>query len=206
MMVTSTGPSEGKSSTSLAIAQNLARLGARVLLVDSDLRKPVFRAPSDSIGLTYLLTGEAKNADEHISATQFENLFLLPAGPTPPNPADLLSSGRAAALLRELETRFDTIVVDAPPVMGLADSLLLASIARNVLFVVESGKTRTKAAMESLGLLRNTGAHLVGAVLTKATSDVGGYGYYGYRYKATSIEQRSNRDIIMFPRGEDVEV
>ena len=199
LMVTSTRPNEGKSSTSLAIAQSLARLGSRVLLIDGDLRKPVFRTSNETVGLTHLLTGQARNAAEHISETQFENLYLLPAGPIPPNPADLLSSGRASALLRELEAQYDTIVVDSPPVMGLADALLLASIAHNVLFVVESGKTRTKAALESLALIRNTGAHIVGAVLTKASGDLGDYGYYGYKYKQESIEQRERRDIMMFP-------
>ena len=205
LMITSTRPSEGKSSSSLAIAQNLARLGSRVLLIDGDLRKPVFRTPNEAVGLTHLLTGEARDAIEHISATQFENLYLLPAGPIPPNPADLLSSGRASALIRELEAHYDFVIVDAPPVMGLADALLLASITNNVLFVVESGKTRTKAALETLTLLRNTGAHVVGAVLTKATGDMGGYGYYGYKYKQESIEKRASRDIIMFPSRDEVD-
>jgi succinoglycan biosynthesis transport protein ExoP len=203
LMVTSTKPSEGKSSTSLAIAQNLARLGGSVLLIDGDLRKPVFRTTNETVGLTHLLTGEARHSAEHISATQIENLYLLPAGPIPPNPADLLSSGRAAALIRELESQYDNIVVDAPPVMGLADSLLLASITNNVLFVVESGKTRTKAALEALGLIRNTGAHILGAILTKATGDVGGYGYYGYKYKQESIGERGRRDILLFPGVEE---
>lgn len=205
LMVTSTIPGEGKSSTSLAIARNLARLGSCVLLIDGDLRKPVFRTSNEAVGLTHLLTGEARNSADHISATQFENLFLLPAGPIPPNPADLLSSGRASALLRELETRYDAIVVDSPPVMGLADALLLASITHNVLFIVESGKTRTKAALETLGLIRNTGAHVLGAVLTKASGDLGGYGYYGYKYKQESIEQRASREIMMFPSVGEVD-
>jgi len=204
-LITSTRPSEGKSSSSLAIAQNLARLGSSVLLIDADLRKPVFRTTDESVGLTHLLTGEARNASEHISATQFENLFLLPAGPIPPNPADLLASGRALSLLRELEAEFDVVLVDAPPVLGLADALLLASISNNVLFVVESGKTRTKAALEAINLLRNTGAHILGAVLTKATGDMGGYGYYGYKYKQESIEKRATRDILMFPPNEEVD-
>jgi len=204
-MVTSTRPSEGKSSSSLAIAQNLARLGNSVLLIDADLRKPVFRTTDESVGLTHLLTGEARNASEHISATQFDNLFLLPAGPIPPNPADLIASGRAHSLLREFEAQFDVVVVDAPPVLGLADALLLASISHNLLFAVESGKTRTKAALESINLLRNTGVHILGAILTKATGDMGGYGYYGYKYKQESIEKRATRDILMFPPKEEVD-
>ena len=204
-MITSTRASEGKSSSSLAVAQILARLGNRVLLIDADLRKPVFRSANEDIGLTFLLTGEAQNITDHISATQFENLHLLPAGPPPPNPADLLSSARMHSLLRDLESSYDSIVIDAPPVMGLADALLLASIASNVLFAVESGKTRTKAALEALGLLRNTGAHIVGVILTKATGDLGGYGYYGYKYRQETIERRASRDIKMFPSSESLE-
>ena len=165
----------------------------------------MFKAASDDVGLTHLLTGESRNAADHISETQFENLHLLPAGPIPPNPADLLSSRHAAALLRELETRYDMIIVDSPPVMGLADALLLASIANNVLFAIESGKTRTAEALESLAMLRNTGARVLGAVLTKATGDVGRYGYYGYKEKQTTIGERSVREIMMFPSAADAD-
>ena len=205
MAVTSSRPNEGKSSTSLALSQILARLGYRVLLIDADLRKPVFKAASDDVGLTHLLTGESRNAADHISETQFENLHLLPAGPIPPNPADLLSSRHAAALLRELETRYDMIVIDSPPVMGLADALLLASIANNVLFAIESGKTRTAEALESLAMLRNTGARVLGAVLTKATGDMGRYGYYGYKEKQATIGERAVREIMMFPSAADAD-
>ena len=201
LMITSTSGGEGKSSSSLAIARNLARLGNQVLLVDGDLRKPVFRATKETVGLTHILTGEALNTKDHICPTQFDNLYLLPAGPIPPNPADLLSSGRTMTLLRELETYYDFVVLDAPPVLGLADALLLASVATKVLFVVESGQTRTKAALESLKLVRSTGAQVVGAVLTKATGDDAGYDYYSYNrnHERKSLRKPENRDIIMFP-------
>lgn len=201
LMVTSTRASEGKSSSSSALAQNLARLGRKVLLIDGDLRKPAFRSLNESLGLTHLLTGEARNAAEHISATQFDNLFLLPAGPIPPNAADLLSSDRGPAVFRELEAHYDFLIVDAPPVMGFADALLLASITKNVLFIVEGSRTRTKGALESLELLRNTGAHVLGAVLTKTTGDMGGYGYYGHNLDRTSVEKNPSRNIIMFPNS-----
>ena len=140
----------------------------------------------------------------HVQPTQYDQLFLLPAGPIPPNPADLLSSGRMQAMLLRLESEFDMVIVDSPPVMGLADALLLSSIVNNVLFVVESGKTRTKAALEALGVIRSTGAHVLGAVLTKATGDIGGYGYYGYRHRE-SLEHQSQREIIMFPSNAEAD-
>ncbi|MEA1071016.1 GumC family protein [Sphingomonas sp. LY160] len=200
LVVTSTRPSEGKSSSSLALSQNFARRGARVLLMDSDLRKPAFKAASDKYGLTRLLTDEGEDLRKHVLPTQFENLWLMPSGPIPPNPADLLSTGRFQQILAEASGHFDIIVIDAPPVMGLADSLMLASFANAVMFVVESGKTRTKAALEALGLLRGTGAQIVGATLTKAAEDMGGYGYKAYGYGAID---KKRTEILMIPHEGD---
>ncbi len=203
LLITSTNAGEGKSSSVLAVAQSLARLGKRVLLIDADLRKPVFRSVKEKAGLTHLLTGEAADPMVHVQPTQYDGLFLLPAGPIPPNPADLLSSGRMQVMLDHLETEYDVLIVDGPPVLGLADALLLSSIIGNVLFVVESGRTRTKAALESLGVIRSTGAHVLGAILTKATGDLN-YGYYGYRQRQ-SVEHQSQREIVMFPSNAETD-
>ena len=100
--------------------------------------------------------------------TQHPGLWLLPSGPVPPNPADL-STGRIRKVIQEASERFDLIVIDGPPTLGLADAPLLSAAATNVLFVVESGKTRTRAAIEALNWLEATGAQVLGAVLTKAT-------------------------------------
>ena len=195
LVVTSTRSGEGKSSSSLALAQNFARRGQSVLLIDADMRKPAFKASSDKVGLTRLLTAEDE-VRKHVLPTQFENLWLLPSGPLPPNPADLLSTGRFQAIVAEVTSHFDMVIIDAPPLLGLADSLLLAEIAGNVMFVVESGRTRTKAAMEAIGMLRNTGVHIVGATLTKSAEDMGGYGYKSYGYAAVD---RKRNEILMIP-------
>ena len=195
LVVTSTRSGEGKSSSSLALAQNFARRGQSVLLIDADMRKPAFKASSDKVGLTRLLTAEDE-VRKHVLPTQFENLWLLPSGPLPPNPADLLSTGRFQAIVAEVTSHFDMVIIDAPPLLGLADSLLLAEIAGNVMFVVESGRTRTKAAMEAIGMLRNTGVHIVGAMLTKSAEDMGGYGYKSYGYAAVD---RKRNEILMIP-------
>ena len=200
LLITSTRSGEGKSSSSLALAQNFARRGSSVVLVDCDLRKPAFKAASDKVGMTQLLTDEDEDLRKHIVPTNFPDLWLLPSGPIPPNPADLLSTGRFRSVLQELGENFDIVICDAPPVLGLADSLLLASIAGNVMFVVESGKTRTKAALEALGLIRSTGAHVVGATLTKSAEDMGGYGYKSYGYGALD---RKSSEIIMIPHEAD---
>jgi polysaccharide biosynthesis transport protein len=203
LLITSTQPGEGKSSTALAIAQNFARREKRVLLVDSDLRKPAFKAASDKMGLTKLLTNE-DNVDDHAVETQHPNLWLLPSGPLPPNPADLLSTGRFRTILSQAAERFDLIIVDAPPMLGLADAPLLAAAAGSVMFVVESGKTRTRAAVEAVNRLESTGAHVVGAVLTKSTDSTGGYGYkrYGYGYGYGKVDKR-REEILMIPQGAD---
>lgn len=190
LLLTSARPSEGKSSSALALAQNFARRGNSVLLIDSDLRKPAFKTASDQKGLTKLLTNDEPIA-AHASATHFANLWLLPSGPLPPNPADLLSTGRFQAILREACAQFDIVIVDAPPVLGLADAPLLARACKDVMVVVESGKTRTAAALEAIASLRASGARVVGATLTKASEQVSSYGYgYGYGHKYGQIGKK----------------
>lgn len=196
LVVTSTRSGEGKSSSALAVAQNFARRGASVLLIDSDLRKPAFKAASDKVGLTRLLTGDDEAARSHILPTQFTDLWLMPSGPLPPNPADLLSTGRFQEILGEVTSQFDIVIIDAPPVIGLADSLLLSSVSGHVMFVVEAGKTRTKAAVEALRMLGGTGTHILGATLTKSAEDMGGYGYKAYGYGSLD---RKRTEILMIP-------
>jgi capsular exopolysaccharide synthesis family protein len=183
LLVTSTRASEGKSSTALALAQTLANLGASVLLIDADLRKPTFRGPSStSQGLSSLLAGSDKVA-ECVHPTQMERLFLLPSGPIPPNPAELLASGRFKEILDEALTRFDHIVIDSPPVLGLADAPMLASSVEGTLMVIEAGAIRRAAALNAVNRLRASEARLMGAILTKFNALKVGYGYgYGYGY------------------------
>jgi len=203
LLLTSAQSGEGKSSTALALAQNFARREKKVLLIDSDLRKPAFKAASDEIGLTKLLTND-DHIDGHVVATQHENLSLLASGPLPPNPADLLSTGRIRAILAEASERFDVVIIDGPPTLGLADSPLLASAAGHVMFVVESGKTRTRAAIDALNRIEATGAHVVGATLTKSMDSGGGYGYrrYGYGYGYGKLDTKRT-EILMIPQDAD---
>lgn len=183
LLITSTRASEGKSSTALALAQTLASLGASVLLIDADLRKPTFRGPSStSQGLSSLLAGSDKVA-ECVHPTQMERLFLLPSGPIPPNPAELLASGRFKEILDEAMQRFDHIIIDSPPVLGLADAPMLASSTEGTLMVIEAGAIRRAAALNAVNRLRASEARLMGAILTKFNALKVGYGYgYGYGY------------------------
>jgi capsular exopolysaccharide synthesis family protein len=203
LLVTSTQPGEGKSSSALALAQNFARRGKSVLLVDGDLRKPAFRSASDAIGLTKLLTNEDKLA-QHVSKTQQENLSLLASGPIPPSPADLLSTGRIRTILGEAAEQFDIVIVDAPPALGLADAPLLASAAAHVMFVVQSGRTRTRAAIEALNRIEATGATVVGVTLTKAKESMSGYGTYryGYGHRYGKLDKKRT-EIALLTQGAD---
>jgi capsular exopolysaccharide synthesis family protein len=203
LVVTSTQSGEGKSSSALALAQNFARREKSVLLVDGDLRKPAFKASNEDVGLSKLLTTEDP-IREHVLETQHSKLWLLPSGPVPPNPADLLSTGRVRRIIAEAEDQFDLVVIDGPPTLGLADSPLLAAAAGSVLFVVESGKTRTKAAIEALNRLEGTGAHVLGATLTKSAAGVGyDYNRYGYAYGRAYGQKldRKRTEILMIPQA-----
>lgn len=200
LMLTSARPSEGKSSSALALAYNYSRRGKSVLLIDCDLRKPAFKSPSQQSGLTKLLTND-ESLVEHVAQTQFPNLWLLPSGAIPPNPADLLSTGRFRSLLREASAQFDMVIVDAPPVIGLADAPLIASMCKDAMFVIESGKTRTSVAREAVSKLHAAGAHVVGATLTKAvqTSSAYGYGYgYGYGDRKYGEIDRDRPQVALF--------
>jgi len=205
LVVTSTRSGEGKSSTALALAQNFARRDKSVLLIDSDLRKPAFKAADDKIGLSKLLTTDDPVAG-HVVETQHPGLWLLPSGPVPPNPADLLSTGRIRKIIAEASERFDIVIIDGPPTIGLADAPLLAAAAGNLLFVVESGKTRTRAAIEALNRLEATGTHVLGATLTKSSARGGTYGYgsygYGYGYGYGKVSHKRT-EILMIPQGSD---
>jgi capsular exopolysaccharide synthesis family protein len=207
LLVTSTRSGEGKSSSALALAQNFARREKAVLLIDSDLRKPAFKAASDKVGLSKMLTADDR-LEDHLVETQHPNLSLLPSGPLPPNPADLLSTGRIRKIIAEASDKFDLVVIDGPPTLGLADSPLLAAAAGNVLFVIESGRTRTRAAIEALNRLEATGTHVLGATLTKSPGSAGGYGYgrysYGYGYGYGYGKDKLKRtEILMIPRAAD---
>jgi capsular exopolysaccharide synthesis family protein len=204
LLVTSTRSGEGKSSSALAIGQNFARRGRRVLLIDSDLRKPAFKAASDRIGLSKLLTADDP-VSAHIVETQHENLWLLPSGPLPPNPADLLSTGRIRKIINEAKEGFDLVVIDGPPTLGLADAPLLAAAAGSALFVIESGKTRTRTAAEALNRLEATGTRIIGATLTKSEEGGAGYGRtgYGYGYGYGSKARLKKTEILMIPRSDD---
>ena len=185
LLVTSARPSEGKSTTAVALARNFAKLGMNVLLVDGDLRNPslhrALRADS-STGITNYLTGASSLADL-VQTTDQPNLSFIPCGPLPPNPAELLAGAKIRSMISDAEANFDLLIIDGPPVMGLADAPLLASAVAGSLLVIEAGATRQGLAKAALRRLALGNARILGGILSKFSLKHAGYGYgYGYGY------------------------
>lgn len=187
IIVTSTRPAEGKSTSAYALANALARSRRKTVLIDGDMRSPSVHGlfgVANQRGLSSALSGQ-EDIRAITQATSFENLSIIPAGPLPPNAAELLVGNRLDDLLSHLLSEFDHVVIDAPPVMGLADAPLLASKVEGVVFAVESHGIRASLVKTAIERLRAANAHLLGAVLTKFESKRAhfGYGYeYGYGY------------------------
>ena len=196
MLVTSSQPSEGKSTTSLAIASGIARLGRSVVLLDVDLRRPALHRAivslngENSQGISTLLTAQG-SVDEVLRDTDIEHLKVITSGPIPPSPTELLSSNRMHQLLDELTARFDLVILDSPPVLGLADAPLMAALVDGVIIVIQSDRSRRGSLKASLRRLRSMGTNILGGVLTKFDpSDMGNryseyYGYNYYQYSST---------------------
>lgn len=186
LAITSSGPGEGKSLTSVAIGQHFARMGLKVLLIDADLRNPSVHKKlqlDNSVGLSNYLTG-ACTPPEAFQKTDLANLAIMSSGPLPPNAADLLSGARLASLLSGSLEVFDFVIIDGPPMLGLADAVLLSSAAEATILVVGAGQARRAAVAGALKRLEFSRSPMIGFVLTKFDAKKAGYGYgygsYGY--------------------------
>lgn len=188
ILVTSSRAAEGKTTTSFAIARNFAKLGTRTLLIDGDMRNPAVHrglGMVNSQGLSDALSGS--NPMEGIRRID-DNLSVMTAGPLPPNPAELLAGEQMAKLIAELGNQFDHIVVDGPPVLGLADAPLISSCVEGTVFVVAARNTPAKAMQIALQRLSRAHGHLLGGILTKFDQKDSAYGYgysYSYNYKSS---------------------
>jgi capsular exopolysaccharide synthesis family protein len=184
LLVTSAGPSEGKTTVACSLAIAFAQAGQRVCIVDADLRRPrlhhIFDRNGDP-GLTNTLVGEA-TLDEVAKPTGIDNLFSIPAGPTPPNPADMLGSERFRRLLTELSERFDRVVIDSPPVVAVTDSVVLSTLVDGTVFVARAFLTARHLSAQGLRALRDVGAPVAGVVLNAVNVNRHEYSYYYYRY------------------------
>jgi polysaccharide biosynthesis transport protein len=186
LVVTSTTRNEGKSTTALALAINFAQMGYRVLLIDADMRNPSVHkllGISNDFGLSNLLSSESRG-EKMIMPTAVSNLSVLTAGPVPPNPVDLLMGPKLLLLLNVASTMgLDYVVVDAPPLLGIADSVVLGNQLQNILFVVQASRTRKSHIKSALRRLRLAGLAPRGVVLTQALRGAlpqDYESYYGY--------------------------
>ena len=190
LLVTSSRPGEGKSTIAVCLALNFAQLGMRVLLIDADMRNPSLHhmlSLDNSRGLSHYMSGVS--ATELIKTSSMNGMFVMTTGPLPPNPAELLAGPRLRALLSTAAESFEIVIIDGPPVMGLADAPILASVAEGTLFAIEGAKTRRAVVRDALKRLHFARARMVGGVLNKYHPKHGGasYGYgYGYGYGSGS--------------------
>lgn len=167
--VTSSRPGDGKTTIAINLGITIAQTGSRVVLMDCDLRNPSVHKCfllDNNKGLTNILASNASYND-CIFPTEINNLYIIPSGPKPPNPSELLGSDNTKELLEQLKSQYDCILIDTPPVLLVTDAALMSSISDGTLIVIASGKTEVKDAVKVKELLNNVGANIIGAVNNK---------------------------------------
>jgi succinoglycan biosynthesis transport protein ExoP len=190
LLVTSSLPAEGKTTTAINTAISLAQTGAKVLIIDADMRRPrlhsVFNI-NNGEGLSTVLASDLEEL-EVLDAIQFDEaskLFLLPSGPIPPNPAELIGSEQMSNLLALLQNNFTHVVIDSPPIASFTDGVLIASMVDGVILVVHSGKSSRQVVRRSRQLLQDIGSKIFGVVLNnvKLRSTENDYYYQSYYHQ-----------------------
>ncbi|WP_151736556.1 CpsD/CapB family tyrosine-protein kinase ['Paenibacillus yunnanensis' Narsing Rao et al. 2020] len=183
IMVTSTGPEEGKSTVTANLAAAYAQADKKVLLIDGDLRKPTAHKTfslSNRHGLSSLLSQQS-SLKEAIQVSDIANLSILTSGPIPPNPAEMMASNRMNALLQELRQLYDVVLVDTPPLLAVTDAQIIASKSDGVIMVVSYGKVKREIAAKAKSNLDRVGAKMLGVVLNNVKRKAS-EGYYYYYY------------------------
>ncbi len=208
---TSTLPQEGKTATVSNLAISFSQLEGKVLLIDADLRKPrlhkVFKV-KNLVGLSSYLTGKV-SFEEAVQKTAVENIWMVPSGPHPPNPAELLNSKRMKDLLSFVKERFDHILIDSPPVLAVIDPVIVSSLADCTVFVVRAGKTTRKPMAKAVEEIRKSKAEIVGVVFNEVKIGRQGQGgpyYHYYQYEYASTENGGRGERRKTSPGEEQEV
>ena len=189
IVVTSSVPNEGKSTTAINIALALAEAEHNVLLVDGDMRRPSldkYLEVVGSVGFSSVLSGGAP-LEEVVQDTKFPRLSVLAAGAIPPNPSELLGSLAAQKLLSDLRTKYDYVIVDSPPLLAVTDGAILATVSDGTIVLVRAGETKREQLTHATGILKDVGATILGSVLTMVPTRGNraysySYHYYGHRY------------------------
>ena len=197
MVLTSAGPGEGKTTTSVNIAQVMAKSGDKTLLVDADMRRPrlrkLFAMDQNIKGLSNFLIGNA-SCEEIIHPTATEGLFLIPSGPIPPNPVELLNHPRLKELMEYVGRNFDRVIYDTPPVIAVTDSAILARLADGVIFSVHGGHSHRDVVKRGIDTLRKVGSNIFGVVLNNVNIyRASYYDYYYYNYYRYAYEYAYRR-------------
>ncbi|WP_373865189.1 CpsD/CapB family tyrosine-protein kinase [Paenibacillus koleovorans] len=185
VMLTSAGPGEGKSTTATNLAVTYAQADKKVLIIDADLRKPTMHHTflrSNRWGLTNILASHGTGR-EVVVDTDIENLYLLPSGPIPPNPSEMLASTRMSRLLDELKNEYDMIIIDTPPALVVTDAQVIASRCDGVILVINSGEVKREMAIKVKANLERVNARILGVVLNNLDRKQG-ESYYYYYYGA----------------------
>jgi len=194
ILVTSSGPSEGKSTTTGNLALTMAQSDKKVLIVDCDLRKPTVHKKfsiSNEKGLSNYLIGEVELDDVIVKYS--ENLYLLTSGTIPPNPAEMLSSKKMKEFLDLMKEKFDTVIIDSPPVLAVTDAQILSTEVEGVLLVAASGQTEKEALIRAKELLLKVKANILGVILTRVPQDSGKGGYTYYYYYGDGDDNHKKR-------------
>ncbi len=200
ILISSPNPAEGKTTTALNTAIALAQTGARVLLIEADMRKPrIYKVlkQDNGLGLSNFLSGNA-DLPSIIREAEIPNLHYILSGPLPPNPSELLGSSLFKRMMESLSERFDHLVIDAPPVLGFADSVVLSALVDGVVLVVEAGKTPRETLQRAKEVLSQVNGRILGVVINRVDiqrSRYDGYGYYYYRYHDYYGEKAKHEEI-----------
>ncbi len=193
LIVSSANQREGKTTSVIYLGTTMAQGGQRVLLIDTDMRRPRLHESigvSRQDGLSNLILGD-KGYDDVIKTTDIPNLFVLPCGPLPPNPAELLMTNRFKAVLAELATRFDRIILDSPPVQAVTDAVVLSKLVDGVILVVRADKTLREDIRRSTKQIHDVGGWIFGVIVNEVNVSDRSYYSYGYGYGTTETEAES---------------
>lgn len=200
ILVTSSGPAEGKSTTAANMAIAMAEANRRVLLIDCDLRKPAIHRMFGLVnikGLTNILV-EGLEYSDITNVTEVENLEVITSGPKPPNPAELLGSQRMKELLDKVREDYDVVIIDTPPVLPVTDAAVLSQYVDGVVLVAGYGLTTFEAAAQAKASLQKVNAKILGVVLNGVPTDRrGGYYYYYYYYYDEHGRKKKRRSSTM---------